>query len=287
MEFFLVYTYDTVEGVRKAVQACNETGATLKGIRLDSGDLAYLSKEARKVLDEGGFPNAIISASNDLDEKTVASLKAQGAKINLWGIGTNLVTSKDQPALGAVYKLGAIFDSSLTAEAINTIRTKIEAGEHPNDPDFVRDVVKLSEDAIKVTIPGELDIVRYVATNDAGQAVRYDGDTLLSNLSSNPIVDGQLHSDIVSIRKNDSTLRKKFEAGTRAYAPLVRTFENGQLVTPMETVHEARERATHSLSMLDETHKRLLNPHLYGVGLEESLFEKRNAMISKARGLDL
>ena len=108
---FLVDTYDTLDGVRKAIEVGHElrnTGHEMVGVRLDSGDLAYLSMEARKLLDAAGFPNAAIVASNDLDEGVIASLKDQGAQIAVWGVGTKLVTAYDQPALGGVYKLGAI-----------------------------------------------------------------------------------------------------------------------------------------------------------------------------------
>ncbi len=110
---FLVDTYDTLEGVRHAVETgkwLRERGHEMVGIRLDSGDLAWLSIEARKILDEAGFPKAVIVASNDLDEHIIASLKEQGAQINVWGVGTKLITAYDQPALGGVYKLGAIRD---------------------------------------------------------------------------------------------------------------------------------------------------------------------------------
>ena len=108
---FLVDTYDTLEGVRHAVETgkwLREHGYEMVGIRLDSGDLAWLSIEARKILDEAGFPKAVIIASNNLDEHIIASLKEQGAQINVWGVGTKMITAYDQPALGGVYKLSAI-----------------------------------------------------------------------------------------------------------------------------------------------------------------------------------
>jgi nicotinate phosphoribosyltransferase len=132
---FLVDTYDTLEGVRRAVETgkwLRERGHEMVGIRLDSGDLAWLSVEARKILDNGGFPKALIVASNDLDEHIIASLKAQGAQINVWGVGTKLITAFDQPALGGVYKLGAI---------------------RGDDGRWVYKV-KLSEQAAKVSTPG-------------------------------------------------------------------------------------------------------------------------------------
>ncbi len=112
---FLVDTYDSLQGTRNAAAVGKELAAKghkLVGIRLDSGDLAYLSIEARKILDEAGFPDAAIVASNELDEHVINSLKDQGAQINVWGVGTRLVTAYDQPALGGVYKLSALRDGS-------------------------------------------------------------------------------------------------------------------------------------------------------------------------------
>ena len=112
----LVDTYDTLNsGIPHAIQVFKEMRAegiplTFYGIRMDSGDLAYLSKEAKKMLDAEGFTDAVISASNDLDETLITSLKNQGATINSWGVGTNLITSKDCPSFGGVYKLAAIMD---------------------------------------------------------------------------------------------------------------------------------------------------------------------------------
>ncbi len=137
----LVDTYDTVEGVRKAVEIGNrlrQNGHRLGGVRLDSGDLAELSIAARRILDEGGFPDAAIVASNDLDEYRIKELKERGATIKVWGVGTRLATAYDQPALGGVYKLAAI-------------RVRGE------DWKFR---VKLSEQAIKVSNPGVLNTFR-------------------------------------------------------------------------------------------------------------------------------
>ena len=136
---FLVDTYDTVEGVKNAVKVghqLRERGHEMLGIRLDSGDLAELSIVARRILDEGGFPAAKIVASDSLDEHAVKDLKARGARIDVWGIGTNLVTAKDQPALGGVYKLAAIQN---------------EAGEWEGR-------IKRSETAIKTSFPGKLNV---------------------------------------------------------------------------------------------------------------------------------
>ena len=141
----LVDTYDTLKsGVPNAIrvfQEMRDSGIALKnyGIRLDSGDLAYMSKQARKMLDEAGFPDAFISASSDLDEYLIDSLKTQGAKITSWGVGTNLITSKDCPAFGGVYKLAAVLDEN-TGEFIPKI--------------------KLSENTEKITNPGNKTVYR-------------------------------------------------------------------------------------------------------------------------------
>lgn len=290
---FLVDTYDTVEGVKKAVETCKDLGIKLKGIRLDSGDLAFLSQQARKIMDEAGFPEAKVAASNDLDEATIKSLKYQGAEIDVWGVGTNLETAKDQPALGAVYKLASVFDGELTQSEIEAARSLIKAGQSPAGENFVRDVIKLSEDEIKVTIPGELDVLRFMRM-EKGKAVRFDGDTIIPNLMHDPVkVDtnkgwshpNTLAFDVESVPKGNETLAKVFNAETSVYRPLQRAFTEGQRVAPQETVHDARERAANQLALLEKSHKRLLNPHLYKVGIERGLFEKRRDMIRKIRGL--
>ena len=147
----LVDTYDTLRsGVPHAIQVFNELKAAGKmpkkyGIRLDSGDLAYLSKKARKMLDEAGFPDADICASSDLDEYLIDSLKTQKATINSWGVGTNLITSKDCPAFGGVYKLAAI----------------------EKDGKFIPKI-KLSENQWKITNPGNKTVYR-IYDNESGK----------------------------------------------------------------------------------------------------------------------
>lgn len=147
----LVDTYDTLQsGVPNAITVFGELrakGYEPKGIRLDSGDLAYLSKEARKMLDRAGFSNAVICASGDLDETSVRSLKAQGAKIDSWGVGTKLITSADMPALGGVYKLAAVFE---------------DGKEVPK--------IKLSNTTEKITNPGLKEVYR-IYDNASGKAV--------------------------------------------------------------------------------------------------------------------
>lgn len=288
---FLVDTYDTVEGVKKAIEACKKTGAKLKGIRLDSGDMAYLSKEARKVLDEAGYTEAKIAASNDLDEEEIVKLKNKGCKIDIWAVGTNLVTSKQQPALGAVYKLGAVFDGDLSQEEIDGIRQLARKGISPQSEQFKKDRIKLSAETVKVTIPGELDVLRYVFTDSAG-AHRFDGDTIISNFMESPLNEnanpgaafpGALTRDVISVRKDDDTLTKVFHENTTAYRPLLPAFKQGQRVAPYETVHEARDRAARQLSMLEKDHRSLSDPRRYVVGVEEGLFDHRQQMIRNIR----
>src|SRR2546427_4640921 len=152
---FLVDTYNSLEGVRRAIQIgqkLRQRGHELAGIRLDSGDLAFLSIEARKLLDQAGFTKAVIVGSNDLDEHIIESLKLQGAAINVWGVGTRLVTAYDDPALGGVYKLSAI--------------------RHPDGA--WQNKVKLSEQVVKITNPGLLQVRRFrSATEFIGDAI-YD-----------------------------------------------------------------------------------------------------------------
>jgi len=140
---FLVDTYNTLKsGVPTAIKVAKELGEKINfiGIRLDSGDIAFLSKEARRMLDEAGFHNAKIIVSNDLDEYTILNLKAQGAKVDVWGIGTKLITAYDQPALGAVYKMVAI----------------------ENEEGQLEDTIKISANAEKVSTPGLKNVYRII-----------------------------------------------------------------------------------------------------------------------------
>src|SRR6185295_7194692 len=152
---FLVDTYDTLQGVKNAVEvgrALRARGQELGGIRLDSGDLAWLSVEARRILDEAGFPKALIVASNDLDEHLIQSLKVEGAAIDVWGVGTKLATAYDQPALGGVYKLAAV--------------------RRPGQAWTYR--VKLSEQTVKVSTPGIQQVRRFVAGGEFMADAIYD-----------------------------------------------------------------------------------------------------------------
>lgn len=287
---FLVDTYNTIEGVKKAVKAANEMGITIKGIRLDSGDLAHLAKESRKLLDQLGCPDAKIVASNGLDEYSIKELISQGAPIDTWVSGTSLETAKPWPALGQVFKLGAVYNDDLSQADVDAMRQLVMQGRAPVDESFVRDVIKLSENVKKVSIPGEMDVLRFVKLDDQGKAVRFDGDVIVPALSKDPVAyntnpdadfPDTLAYDIESVPKDNEAKAKVFKAGTPVYRPLRQTFNNGALVGQLETVHHGRARFEQLKHLLDASHRRLVKPHEYVVGLERGLFDKRRAQILK------
>lgn len=282
---FLVDTFNTLDGIRHAAETCRELGVTLKGIRLDSGDLATLSIEGKTILEEYGFDKARIAASNDLDEKTIVSLKQQGAKIDLWGVGTNLVTSQAQPALGGVYKLGAVYDfhKELTQNELDALKNAMQNGIQSPDAikAYVRDVIKLSGDEIKVSIPGELDVIRTARITPEGE-FRYNGDIIVDALKPSLLAEGGLIDSVTAITKTNLVDQRVYAKDTIAYQPLQRVFDKGQLVGDIETVHDARARAKTRLRLLDENVKDLSNPVRYPVQLEQSLYRKRQDTILKA-----
>ncbi len=248
---FLVDTYDTLEGVRQAIEVgrwLRQQGHEMVGIRLDSGDLAYLSIEARKLLDTAGFSGVAIVASNDLDEHLITALKDQGATIGVWGVGTKLVTAYDQPALGGVYKLSAI-----------------------RDPDGVwQNRVKLSEQVGKISNPGILQVRRY-----------YDDHQARGDM----IVDEQCapKGECAMVDPFDSTRQKKFAADTRYSELLVPVFRQGECIYRVPSLEESRQRTQEQLAMFHGGVKRLVNPHAYPVGLEEQLFEQKTELLRRAR----
>jgi nicotinate phosphoribosyltransferase len=247
---FLVDTYDTIEGVHNAARVGRELaqdGHELVGIRLDSGDLAYLSIEARKILDEAGFANAKIVASNDLDERIVTSLKQQGARIDTWGIGTKLVTAFDQPALGGVYKLAAIRD---------------ENGQWEHR-------IKLSEQAIKVSNPGQLQVRRHIVDGELRGDMIYDE---LTEIGDPPTM----------VDPMDQTRRRVF-ADEETEELLVPIFRDGEIVYAAPGLGESRARVKKELARLHRGIKRLENPHEYPVGLEANLFDLKTSLILEAR----
>lgn len=249
---FLVDTYDTLEGVRNAVKAGNrlkDRGHRMVGIRLDSGDLAYLSREARHILDEAGFKDTAIFASNDLDEHIIASLKEQGAAIAVWGVGTKLVTAYDQPALGGVYKL-------------TSFKRPGEEWQHP---------IKLSEQHIKITTPGHLQVRRFKRSNE------FSADLIFDEISGCP-------EEPIMVDPLDSTRRRKLGSELKSEDLLRPAFRNGSVVFAPEPLDAARKRTYDQLAGFHGGVKRFVNPHRYPVGLELGLHDLKTNLILKARG---
>ncbi len=247
----LVDTYDSLQGVRHAVEVgkrLREKGGKLGGIRLDSGDLAYLSIAARKILDDAGFQDSVIVGSNDLDEYLITSLKQQNAAINVWGVGTKLVTAYDQPALGGVYKLSALRGANGTWEP----------------------KLKISDQAAKVTNPGVLQVRRF----------RRDGEFIGDAIYD---VTKPLPRGVTIVDPTDPTRRKHLTQDTQAEDLLVPILRQEKLVYRQPTLKETKERARCQLSSLHPGIKRFVNPHRYPAGLELNLHELKTELILKAR----
>ncbi len=248
---FLVDTFNTSKGIENAIEVgkkLRKKGKTLAGIRLDSGDLAYLSIKARKMLDNAGFTEAKVIVSNDLDETLLRSLKNQGAKIDTWGIGTKLATAFDQPALGGVYKLSAIKEKG---EWINKI--------------------KLSEQSIKINNPGNQQVKRFYINKKYRFDMIYD-------------VGSEVGDSPLAIDPADYTRRIKVRPSLfESKDLLVPIFRKGNLVYRSPSLDDIRKNSLEELTRLDPAIKRLEFPHNYPVGLEESLYSTRHDLIVKLR----
>ena len=254
----LVDTYDTLNsGVKHAIQVFREMRekgihSKLFGIRLDSGDLAYLTKKARIMLDEAGFPDAIISASSDLDEYLINSLMNQGAKITSWGVGTNLITSKDCPSFGGVYKLACIIDENGT--------------EIPK--------IKVSENVEKVTNPGNKKILRIY--DKASGKIKADLITLEDEVftEDQPLT---LFDPLATWK------RTRLEAGTYTIRELlVPIFKNGQCVYESPSVMDIQAYCTQEKATLWDESKRLINPQEVYVDLSRKLYDLKNQLLDDA-----
>jgi len=246
----LVDTYETMKGVKNAIIVAKELekrNKKLFGIRIDSGDLAYLSKKARKLLDKENLEYVKIIASNDLDEFILESLKHQKAKISVWGIGTKLITAFDNPSLGAVYKLSALKNAKGKWEK----------------------KLKLSEQKIKINNPGVHQVRRFIKDG------MFNGD-MIYDISSSVIKEKM-------IDPNDSTKFKKFNEGSDYEELLKKIFKKGNLIYKSPKIDQIKKRLSIDLDRLDNSHKRLDNPHVYPVGLEDSLFIERKKMILSLR----
>ena len=254
----LVDTYDVLNsGVPNAIrvfQEMKEAGYEMKGygIRIDSGDLAYLSKQAYKMLDEAGFGNAIISASSDLDEYLIESLKAQGAKINSWGVGTNMITCQDNPAFGGVYKLAAI--------------------KNTEDQDFVPKI-KLSENVEKVTNPGNKTIYR-IYDKKTGK-IRADL-ICLANETFNPDEDMIIFDPMATWKKT------KIAGGSYTLRELlVPIFLKGECVYTSPSVMEIKDICQKELNTLWDETRRFVNPQEVYVDLSDKLFKIKSNLLEQ------
>ncbi|KRM15601.1 nicotinate phosphoribosyltransferase [Companilactobacillus nantensis] len=252
---FLVDTYDTLKsGVPSAIRVAREMGDKInfQGVRIDSGDMAYISKRVRKQLDEAGFPNAKIYASNDLDEKTVLNLKMQDAKIDVWGIGTKVITAFDQPALGAVYKLVSIEDAKGN----------------------MMDTLKLSSNAAKISTPGKKQVWR-ITNNEKNDKSEGDYVTFWNE-------DPREHSSLYMFHPQYTYINKTVE-DFQAKPMLHDIFTNGKLVYDLPNVKEIRKYCADNLDSLWDEYKRILNPQVYPVDLSSKLYSHKMKYIEKIR----
>lgn len=244
----LVDTYDTLNsGVPNAIKVFKEMREagiplTFYGIRLDSGDLAYLSKKARKMLDEAGFPDAVISASNDLDEYLIDSLKAQGCKVTSWGVGTHMITSKNWPSFGGVYKLAAIMDEN---------------------GNFIPKI-KLSENSEKITNPGN-KVIHRIYEKESGK-IKADLIALEDEVFDE-------NEPLLLFDPLEPWKKTLLEPGTYTMRELmVPVFLDGKCVYTSPSVMEIREYCQKELDTLWDETRRLVNPHQVYVDLSSKLY---------------
>ncbi len=250
----LVDTYNTLKsGVPNAIKVFDELkadGHKPMGIRLDSGDLAYLSKKARKMLDEAGYPDAIICASGDLDEYSISSLKSQGATISLWGVGTKLITSSEMPALGGVYKLAGMVKED------GTIEPKI----------------KLSDNSVKITNPGFKTIYRVYVNGKAEADLICLRDEKID--VSKPLTLYHPTERWKCITFENYELRELS----------VKIIENGKLCYELPKLKDIAKYAKQEMDTFWEEYTRIDNPHIYKVDLSDELYELKTSMIKEIRG---
>ena len=251
---FLVDTYDTLKsGVPSAIRVAKELGDKInfQGVRIDSGDMAYISKRVREQLDAAGFTEAKIYASNDLDEATILNLKMQKAKIDVWGVGTKLITAYDQPALGAVFKLVSIEDS---------------------EGNMV-DTIKLSSNAEKVTTPGKKQVWRITRNSDG----KSEGDyvTLWDE-------DPREEEAIFMFHPVHTFINKTVRDFT-ARPVLQDIFIEGKRVYELPALNEIKEYTKENLDSLWEEYKRDLNPQKYPVDLSTECWNHKMAIMERMK----
>lgn len=251
---FLVDTYDTLRsGVPTAIRVAKELGDKINfiGIRLDSGDIAFLSKAARKMLDEAGFPDAKIVVSNDLDEYTILNLKAQGAQVDSWGIGTKLITAYDQPALGAVYKIVSIENSE---------------GE-------MEDTIKISGNAEKVTTPGLKNVYRIIDKENG----KSQGDYIAMR-DEDPACEDRL-----KMFHPVHTFVSKFVTNFEAVNIHRQVIRGGEVMYETPALGDIQSYAHDNLDLLWDEYKRSLNPEEYPVDLSQKCWDNKMRNIEEVK----
>lgn len=248
----LVDTYDTLEqGVPNAIKVFKElraSGHEPLGIRIDSGDLAYLCNKSREMLDDAGFPNAKICASGDIDENVLISLNQQGAKIDSYGIGTKLITSYSNPALGGVYKLSAITENGKLVPKL-----------------------KISNTIAKVTNPGLKKVVRFY-DNETGKAI---ADLIMLKDEPNP------NGEPYRIFDPENPWKEKTVVNYYVEELQVPVFVNGELVYKCPTLKEISAYHKKCIDGMWEQYKRIANPHIYKVDLSQKLYDLKMELLKK------
>ena len=252
----LVDTYDVAQGIKNAITVgleMRERGEKLTGIRIDSGDLSWLAKMARTMLDDAGLTDCGIVLSNDLDEYTIRSIRDEGAQVMSWGVGTKLATAYDQPSLGGVYKLSATRENGESAWI---------------------DHVKISESSAKLTTPGVLNVRRYYFEDG-----HIAGDMVFDTNAA--VNEGEVIVDPMD------GLRRKDLSGKTWRELLIPLARVGKTVLSDEfrSAKAAQARTKQGLATLDESQKRTLNPHTYPVGLDKDLFDRRRDLVAQLRGI--
>ncbi|MDR1105190.1 MAG: nicotinate phosphoribosyltransferase, partial [Treponema sp.] len=254
---FLIDTYDTLKsGIRSAIAAGRELAARGHnfGVRLDSGDISYLSIEVRKILDEAGFPNATITVSNDLDEAIIQTLTGAGTPVNTWGVGTRMVTGGEEAAFSGVYKLAAR-----------------DGGDRAMIP-----VMKFSDNPEKTTTPGVKQVWR--VKDPGGMAV---ADVMGLDLPGDIPEKGKRYA----FWHPQADYRHFYHEISGSAEPLLKPrLENGVLSSPLPPLAAVRAHAAADLDSLDPSYKRLLNPHVYKVSVTEKLRELKLALIKNYIG---
>jgi len=253
----LVDTYDTIEGIGRAIEVAKElraAGKRLMGIRIDSGDLAYYSKAGRALLNEAGFEEVKLLASSDLDEWIIQSLREQEAAIDIWCVGTRLITSYQTPALGIVYKLMAV-----------------DRGDGIWIPK-----IKISENPQKVTNPGVKKVMRFY--NGKGRMI---GDVLAH--VDEPLPHGE---PVTAHHPMYDYMKKTYRPPYTAVELMVPVFQGGRPVYETPPLDEIRQRAALDIDSLEPEYKRFSNPHIYKVSLSDKVYQTKKALLTYHQGME-